>query len=147
MLKVPPVDVLGMVAPNVPTLHVLHRLSPQRKNPAPVCVLAVLWALAKWMTFPLPEAKVSPHSSHSLLVLSIDVTDGCSYTVVSLGRRRLTNRSLRFLLRRYAIIGGVGKSCLHLLLECKIGCKSCIFCRKCGIIGLYVVLNIIFSSD
>ena len=77
MLCVAPVDVIRMLSPNVPTLHVLHLLSPQRVNPLCGCdFLVMLWTLLKWMVLPLPEAKVRPHSSQTLLVLSIDVGGG-----------------------------------------------------------------------
>ena len=98
MLNVFPVDVIWMFSPNVPNLHVLHLLSPQRVKPTNGCVfLVLLCTLVKWMVLPLPEANVNPHSSHTLLVLSIDVVVVDVYMAVCGGRRLLTRRSFKFL--------------------------------------------------
>ena len=100
MLNVFPVDVIRIFSPNVPNLHVLHRFSPQRVKPTNGCVfLVLLCTLVKWMVLPLPEAKVNPHSSHKLLVLSMDVVLADGYMAVSGGRRLLTRRSFKFLFR------------------------------------------------
>ena len=98
------------------------------------------------MLFPRPVENVWPHSSQVLLFLSMVTVGVEEYITVSCGRRRLTSRSFRFLFLLYAIMGGCGYRSLHFWLECKIGCRLWIFCLRSGIIGLYVVLNIIRSS-
>ena len=39
MVKVEPVDVIGIEVPNVPRVHVLHLLSPHGEKPTDVCVV------------------------------------------------------------------------------------------------------------
>ena len=39
MVKVEPVDVIGMEVPNVPRVHVLHLLSPHGEKPTDDCVV------------------------------------------------------------------------------------------------------------
>ena len=39
MVNVEPVDVIGMEVPNVPTVHVLHLLSPHGEKPTDDCVV------------------------------------------------------------------------------------------------------------
>ena len=74
MVKVEPVDVIGIEVPNVPRVHVLHLLSPHGEKPTDVCVVVFECILVWCMVFPLPLEKVRPHSSHTSLFLSMVVT-------------------------------------------------------------------------
>ena len=75
MVKVEPVAVMGIVVVNVPSLHVLHRGSPHDENPTGVSAVCLVCILVKWIDFPRPLEKVSPHSSHTLLFLSMVVVE------------------------------------------------------------------------
>ena len=143
MVNVAPVYAIGMVVPNVPSLHVLQRLSPHFENPVGIVSCFAWCILVKWMLFPRPVENVWPHSSQVQSFLSMVTVGVEEYITVSCGRRRLTSKSFRFLFLLYAIMGGCGYKFLHFWLECKIGCRLCIFCLRSGIIGLYVVLDVI----
>ena len=58
-----------------------------------------------------------------------------------------TSRSLRLRLRLYAIKGGFWKIFLQRSLAYKMDCNSRSFCWRCGILGLYVVENMILFSS
>ena len=58
MWNVAPVDVIGMVVPNVPNLQVLQRLSPHFEKPIGGGSFSTMCIFVKWMVFPRPLENV-----------------------------------------------------------------------------------------
>ena len=84
--KVCDVCVMLMVSPNVPTLHVLQRLSPHLWKP--FCVLlvcCVLCAKDTWIALPRAVLNTRPHCSQVFVFLSVSMFSGVGMMLVLSG--------------------------------------------------------------
>ena len=129
----------------VPSLQVLHLLSPHRWNPTSVVVLFCFLCVSDMcINFPFRVLNTLPHCSHVLLFLSISTLVESTMLLLG-GSLRLTNMSFRFLLRLYASSGGCGKTFLQRSLVRRTGWNCFSLPFKSGTMGLYVVENITLS--
>ena len=106
---------------NVPSLHVLHRGSPHDETPTGVSVVCLVCILVKWIDFPRPLEKVSPHSSHTLLFLSMVVVDEFVYLFHRFGSVQHLGDLKRLILCRsgvhVALHAVLAQSLLHIDLD------------------------------
>ena len=131
---------------NVPSLHVLHLLSPHLWNPGGVLrLLHLLWVRETCICFPRGVSNTLPHSSQVVLFLSKLVLVSSMMLLLN-GSLLDTSMSFRLRLRLYATRGGLGKIDLHRSLDKSAGWRSLNLRFKSGTTGLYVVENITLLS-